>query len=227
MTLPAIRAALKRSLMNTSQDIFSGGGEEGLYSLQRVLTDAGRFGEARMAGFFRPDAAISFVFVSDEGRQYCKPFSDGTHPGARRRSTSCSATTKDCVRPLVSFPSLNEHSCRDDDGHRNMRNFFDKKWEGIRFKTLVSPETVPPITIRSLVIARLASVRLFTLEKFQSAETKIVTAGRYVDASVALANGVAIDMLDASYEPGLTKVGELMADKMGLLHDFKISRTPL
>ena len=70
---------LKNKFLKNREDSWSDGGEEGLYSLARMLNDAadtrsgvnatnnsGKLSRARSRGFFRTDAALAVIFVADE-----------------------------------------------------------------------------------------------------------------------------------------------------------------
>src|SRR5690606_11712196 len=65
LSLSDIRKHLKRKLTRTAGDWYADGGEENFYSLWRALDDD-RLQESRAAGFFREDAALAVVFISDE-----------------------------------------------------------------------------------------------------------------------------------------------------------------
>jgi hypothetical protein len=65
LSLDHLRGELKWLLNNTASDIHSDGGEEGLYSFLRGL-DHGPLTDSRAKGFFREDAALAVVFISDE-----------------------------------------------------------------------------------------------------------------------------------------------------------------
>ncbi|HUP56846.1 MAG TPA: hypothetical protein VM598_05290, partial [Bdellovibrionota bacterium] len=60
-----VQKYLKRSLCETEEDADFASGEAGFYSFLRSL-DADRLAEARAKGFYRPEAGLSVVFVTDE-----------------------------------------------------------------------------------------------------------------------------------------------------------------
>ena len=71
LPLGAIRAHLLQKLTSVVSDRYgTAGGESGFISLTRALGD--RLSEARAHGFFRSDAALAVIFVSDEN-DICVP----------------------------------------------------------------------------------------------------------------------------------------------------------
>jgi hypothetical protein len=66
LALPDLRANLKSLLTGQPDDYYSDGGEELLFSFQQALLEPNRLTRARDQGFFRPDAALAVIFVSDE-----------------------------------------------------------------------------------------------------------------------------------------------------------------
>jgi hypothetical protein len=95
LELPAIREQLRRRLTGVETDSGSDGGEEGLYSLLRAISPP-LLAESRAKGFFRPEAALAVVFVSDENDVCAEypagivpvPDPDGLEPIARARDCS-------------------------------------------------------------------------------------------------------------------------------------------
>lgn len=65
MSVDQISTSLGKSLLNMVGDSYSDGGEEGLFSLSQGLSSNG-LELARQQGFFRADAALAVLFVSDE-----------------------------------------------------------------------------------------------------------------------------------------------------------------
>ncbi|OFZ70287.1 MAG: hypothetical protein A3K03_01820 [Bdellovibrionales bacterium RIFOXYD1_FULL_44_7] len=74
-SLSEIRAHLKYLVSHVSGDWYGDGGEEGLYSLLRGF-DHGPLTSSRAKGFFREDAALAVVFVSDEN-DICAQYPEG------------------------------------------------------------------------------------------------------------------------------------------------------
>lgn len=63
MSLATIRSNLKTKLLNTADDSYSDGGEEGLYSLNLAM-DPAPLAASQAKGFFRSDATLAVVFAS-------------------------------------------------------------------------------------------------------------------------------------------------------------------
>ncbi|MBL7716959.1 MAG: hypothetical protein JNL01_15960 [Bdellovibrionales bacterium] len=112
MSLATIQAELKDRLTKQSEipnDSKSDGGEMGIYSLMRAL-DADRVALARSQGFFRTDAALVSVFMSDEN-DICAVYPSGVTPvpdpqGAEKKALAkdCSGVTKEALSAkLASF----------------------------------------------------------------------------------------------------------------------------
>jgi hypothetical protein len=64
-SLAQVQSNLRTRMLNVVSDGGADGGEFGIGSLTRGLTP-NKFAESRAAGFFRPDATLTVVFVSDE-----------------------------------------------------------------------------------------------------------------------------------------------------------------
>jgi hypothetical protein len=94
MSLPEIRSHLHANLTNVSSDWHSDGGEVGLYSLQRGL-DKGPLTSSRAHGFFREDAALAVVFISDEN-DICAKIPEGVTRVYDPDRLELSAFARDC-----------------------------------------------------------------------------------------------------------------------------------
>lgn len=78
MSLADIRTVLRQRMQKVATENETDGGEVGLYSLSRAL-DADRMAESRSLGFFREDAALAVVFVTDEN-DICARYPEGITP---------------------------------------------------------------------------------------------------------------------------------------------------
>jgi hypothetical protein len=94
-TLASIRSELRYLLTNVSGDRHSDGGEAGLYSFSRSL-DHGPLTSSRAHGFFREDAALAVVFVSDEN-DICAVYPEGVLPVYDPERLEPSAKARDCA----------------------------------------------------------------------------------------------------------------------------------
>ncbi len=75
MSVDQISTSLGKSFLNMKGDSYSDGGEEGLFSLSQGLSKNG-IALARQQGFFRADAALAVLFVSDEN-DICYRYPEG------------------------------------------------------------------------------------------------------------------------------------------------------
>ncbi|MEK7692081.1 MAG: hypothetical protein AAB425_13790, partial [Bdellovibrionota bacterium] len=98
-TLSEIRSGLRDKLTNAKTDRHSDGGEEGLYSLHRGF-DNGPFDSSKAKGFFRNDAALAVVFISDEN-DICAEYPKIVERVADPDGLEAPAYTRDCVNPAI------------------------------------------------------------------------------------------------------------------------------
>ncbi|MGE4106293.1 MAG: hypothetical protein AB7F66_03700 [Bacteriovoracia bacterium] len=66
MTLAQIRTQLGNKLSNPAQETITDFGEATLYSLHRAVSEPAKLAAIQSQGFFRNDAALAVIFVSDE-----------------------------------------------------------------------------------------------------------------------------------------------------------------
>jgi hypothetical protein len=95
MTLSAIRNGLKRNLTQVSSDAYSDGGEELLYSLTRGLKGI-ELADSRKKGFFRQDAALAVIFITDEN-DICAVYPVGIKPVPDPDGMEAFGKAKDCA----------------------------------------------------------------------------------------------------------------------------------
>jgi cell division septation protein DedD len=92
MSISSIQGQLKSMVLNTPTDAYGEQGEEGSYSLMKGLTT--QLATNQKAGFFRPNAALAVIFVSDEN-DICAPYvGQPTMPGLT--SAEKKIRTRDC-----------------------------------------------------------------------------------------------------------------------------------
>ena len=94
LPMNTLRTHLKNKLTHVADDSYSDGGEEGVYSLNRAL-DADRLSLSRTQGFFRTDAALAVVFISDEN-DICAVYPSGIIPVPDPEGMEASAKIRDC-----------------------------------------------------------------------------------------------------------------------------------
>jgi alpha-tubulin suppressor-like RCC1 family protein len=88
-----IQNHLKTKMNNPHTDGETDGGELGMYSLYKAVTD--NLGDNQTDGFFRDDAALSVIFVADE-QDICAEFPEGVIPVPDPQGKEDSAKPKYC-----------------------------------------------------------------------------------------------------------------------------------
>jgi hypothetical protein len=101
MSSAEMRIRLQIRMLLPSMDYWADGGEEGLWSLWRA-TEADRVAEIKSQGFFRDDAALTVVFISDE-EDICAVLPEGVTANPDRDfyegvSLEQIARDRDCVQ---------------------------------------------------------------------------------------------------------------------------------
>tara|TARA_Y100000590_G_scaffold468173_1_gene649839 strand:+ start:2000 stop:3874 length:1875 start_codon:yes stop_codon:yes gene_type:complete len=101
-----LKDLLLQKLGHVASDGASDGGEEGLFSLQKLLS-SNEFSEAQSHGFFRDDAAVMIVFIADE-QDICAEYPDGVTPVVDAQHIEPVAKANDCgdVSPESVYQSL-------------------------------------------------------------------------------------------------------------------------
>lgn len=76
LTKTQLQDDLEQKLNNVTQDVDSGGGEEGLFSLFHGITTANLLAASKSAGMFRSNAALGVIFIGDR-RDICAAIPTG------------------------------------------------------------------------------------------------------------------------------------------------------
>jgi hypothetical protein len=95
LSVASIRKYLHENLINAPQDIWADGGEEGLYSLYHSM-DQGKIDAIRAKGFFRKNAALAVVFISDEN-DICARYPAGVQRVPDPEGYEIPAFKRDCA----------------------------------------------------------------------------------------------------------------------------------
>lgn len=95
MTPAEIRADLRHNLTHVSDDPHGDGGELGLFSFMRSVTEQGRIASIRAKGFYREDAALAVVFIADEN-DICAEYPQGVTPVRDPEGKEVTAKERDC-----------------------------------------------------------------------------------------------------------------------------------
>lgn len=94
-TMDEIKTHLRTKMYNPHTDGASDGGEEGLFSLNKSLSET-NFQAIQDQGFYRDDAALVVVFVADE-QDVCAAYPEGVTPVPDPQGKEDSSFTRDCV----------------------------------------------------------------------------------------------------------------------------------
>lgn len=95
MSVSTIREHLRYNLTQVSDDRFGDGGEESFYSFSYGL-EKGPLTSSRAHGFFREDAALAVVFISDEN-EICYVYPQGVKRVPDPEGLELSAFKRDCA----------------------------------------------------------------------------------------------------------------------------------
>jgi hypothetical protein len=198
-----IRLNLKFRLMFTPYDYWSDGGEAAFYSLHKIL-EGKNLERAQKSGFFRSDAALSVVFVSDENEICSDP-----PPGINRRkdadfykgqSLESLAAQENCT-----VVDSNGVSQRLSPSYMLQRLREFKGAQGLSIGAIVHTRTdIKNITPRG----------------------EDEYGYGYMDI-VREAKGVAIDINDKDYASGLSRLGTDAALSMTLFRRFVLKHNPI
>ncbi len=94
LSMNKLRSDLQKKLIDAASDSDGDGGELGLYSLHRGLSGA-NLAHIRGNGFFREDAALAVVFISDEN-DICAEYPAGINPVYDYEGKEGPAFQRDC-----------------------------------------------------------------------------------------------------------------------------------
>ncbi len=198
-----LRAKLRHDLMNVVEDSSTDGGEIGMYSITRALDDD-RLAESRSLGFFRTDAALAVIFISDEN-DICSVFPPGITPVPDPQGKENSAKAAYCTRTAPA-----------------------RVVDGVT----IAPAYSETITAESVVrkLQDLQAGRPLVVSAIAYTNPALVPSGGeneygygWLDM-VEIAGGVKVEMTDASYENGLNRIGALTTVKLSLLKEFSLTR---
>jgi hypothetical protein len=203
MDLATIRTKLHTTLtLNMPNDNSADGGEEGMVSMNRAMDDD-RLELARGQGFFRDDAALAVVFVSDEN-DICAIYPDGVTPVPDPQGIENVAHAQHCTRMAPA------------------------KMDGT---TVIAPEHMETITA-DLVVGKLKALKgdmpLVVSAAVYANPATVPQVGEnevgygLIDMA-QIAHGVVIDLATGQYSDGLAQVGTLASIKMNLQTDFVLT----
>lgn len=200
MGIATIKTRLRNNLMLTLNDNDTDGGEAGLASLRRSLDDD-RLALARSQGFYRTDAALAVVFVADE-QDICADYPAGVTPVLDTNYIEPGAKIANCTRTaparivdgVVITPSYTEVITPES----VLRALRDVQGE--------RPLVVGGITYNSNVYPR-------------TGENEYAYG---YNETIAMANGVSVDLASGNYSSGLNQIGALATVRMSLNSEFSL-----
>ncbi len=94
MSYAQIGLALTRNLTSGPSDYYADGGEEDFYSLTQAFSPT-KLAQSKKKGFFRDEAALVVVFISDE-QEICYDYKPGERPVPDFDYLEASAKARDC-----------------------------------------------------------------------------------------------------------------------------------
>ncbi len=198
-----LRANFRHDLMNVVTENDTDGGEIGMVSLTRALDDD-RLAESRALGFFREDAALAVIFISDEN-DICAEYPSGVTPVPDPQGAEARSKVAYCVRDAPA-----------------------RMVDGV----MIAPSYRETITAESIVkkLQDLQAGRPLVLSAIAYTNPATVPGGGeneygygWLDM-VKLASGVEVEMTDASYTNGLNRIGALTTVKLSLHQEFALTR---
>jgi hypothetical protein len=177
-----IQSGLNAKLTSAVPDNDSGGGEEGIYSLFRGITNSSLLQASQAAGFFRPEAALAVVFIADQ-RDICANVPVGALP--ETDPLKIAARIRDCegITPQGLTSQLN-----------NLKGSS-------------------PLAVSGIIYAD---------QPPADAENEISYG--YVE-TIALNDGVAIDIINDDISQGLAAIAALSGDQMSIQQAFVLEHS--
>lgn len=191
------RDYLREKVSKQPSDYMTDGGEVGLTSLNRAL-DADRLQEAQSLGFFREDAALVVIFVSDEN-DICAIYPPGIVPAPDPDRLEAPAKQREC--------------------NRSFRNSDPPEWvtPELTLSRLRTLKKSMPLVVSAAVYSDLNTV-------VHSGENELGYG--YLEI-VELAHGHPIDLALRDYGRALYELGAVTQNKLDLQHDFSLSKSPV
>jgi len=194
------------------------GGEAGLYSLDKGVTEP-LLSENRRLGFFRPDAALAVIFISDENDlcSYGVNYPPGVEPKANVNQYLNTGLTVE--------EKANSVYCRDADGNPTVtsRSVYEKLRE---LQRIPGTDKANPLLISGILYTEEASVPTVPApdEKFPEYFSENEVGYGYLDL-IRDNEGVAVDISKNDYETGMRQIGEAEAVKLEVKSQFQLKNS--
>lgn len=203
LTLAEVRAGVRSDLTHVRTDSDTDGGEIGMYSLTRSLDDD-RLSEIRSQGFYRNDAALAVVIITDEN-DICADFPAGVTPVPDPERSEARAKSTYCTRIAPAHVV---------DGVTITPSYSEKITPASLLRKLQDLQAGRPLVVSAIAYTNVATVP-------RSGENEY---GYGTLDLVGLANGVKVEMTDASYVSGLSQIGALTSVKLNLQKEFPLTQ---
>lgn len=191
------------------------GGEAGLYSLDKGISEP-LLSENRRLGFFRPDAALAVIFISDENDlcSYGVNYPEGVTPKANVNMYLNAGLTVE--------EKANQTYCRDAEGNPTVtsRSVFLKLRN---LQQVAGTEKANPLLVSGILYTEDASVPTVPAadEKYPEYFSENEVGYGYLDM-IRDNEGVAVDISKGDFETGLRQIGEAAALKLEVKSEFQL-----
>ncbi len=201
MPLAYVQETLRNRLMHAPSDYYSDGGELQMASLLRGL-DEDRMSESKKYGFFRDDAALAIIFISDEN-DICATYPAGVKPVKdwdyyQGRPLESIAKDRDCTRKLAN--GAKESVSADLVAERL------KKLQGSR-----------ALAVSGIVYNNHATYPRDGENEYGYGMLDVIEKLK----------GTSADMADKNFSKHLAVIGDVCRKKMELTESFKLSNSPV
>jgi hypothetical protein len=213
----SLTQALSRKLLKIRSDAATDGGEVGLYSLDKGISEP-LLSVNRRLGFFRDDAALAVIFISDENDicSYGVNYPEGVTPHVNVNKYLSSGLTVE--------EKANQIYCRDKDGNPTVtsRSVFVKLRELKKVPGAPTEEAMP------LLISGILYTSTETVPKTPRPNEKFIeyfyekeVGYGYLDI-IRDNQGVAVDISKENFREGLRQIGQAAASKLEVKSEFQL-----
>lgn len=207
MTLDQIRTDLKYKLTDPASETASDGGEVAMASLNQAL-DNGMLTSIRAHGFFREDAALAVIFMSDEN-DICAKYPEGVIPVFDADRLENSAKKAFCTRKAPARPAGDPIG-----GLETVPATNEEITPALVYEKLKKLQSGRPLLIGGIVYNNLAAIPPINENEYGYGYMDLINS----------ANGISVDIGSGNFDTGLSKIGTLASIKLNLLTEFELAR---
>ena len=210
---------LTRKLTKIKSDAASDGGELGLFSLDKAISQP-LLNQNQKLGFFRPDAALAIIFISDENDicSYNVNYPAGVEPKKNVNMFGKSGLTVE--------EKANQVYCRDAQGNPTVtsRSVFEKL-RNLKKIANSQKEEAMPLLVSGILYTEESTVPTTPAadEKFPEYFSENEVGYGYLDL-IRDNQGVAVDISKGNFNDGLRQIGEAAALKLEVKSEFKLGK---